>query len=269
MGIEMRDEATCHETQEYLQELMDGALPQDQEGRLGAHLDICPACARELALQREIRSRVAAGVLRREPPAELRRKVHEILAPSQGQIWGLLSRPAVRWGVAVAALLLIGLVPLTLLTRTPQERIPPILVEAVNDHRSFAMRVTPTALPTADPHAVRKWLQAKVGFEIDPPAGRGGALRFMGGDVTFFLERKVACLLYGKGDRLVSLFVLPDEGVEVPREDLRRVDGLELYVASQKGYGIVLWKKGSLLYSVVSDLPQDELLGVVKEMARI
>lgn len=91
----------------------------------------------------------------------------------------------------------------------------------------------------------------------------------MGGDVSFFLERKVACLLYGKGEKLVSLFVLPDEGVEVPRKGFRHVDGVELYVAFQNGYGVVLWKKGNLLYSVVSELPQEELLGVAKEMAKI
>jgi len=91
----------------------------------------------------------------------------------------------------------------------------------------------------------------------------------MGGDVTYFLERKVACLLYGKGEKLVTLFVVPGEGVEVPRRGFRQVNGLELYVASHKGYGVILWKKDKLLYSVVSELPQEELLGVVKEMVKI
>lgn len=265
----MKSKATCHETQEYLQEFMDAALTRDLEGRLRAHLETCPTCAAELGLQREIRNHVAAGVPRREPPAELQRKVQEILTPKQTKTWGLLPRPALQWGMAVAALVLIVLVPLTLLNRDREERIPPILIEAINDHRSFAMRVDPAALPTADRQEARKWLKAKVGLEIDPPMGQAGGLRFMGGDVSFFLERKVACLLYGKGEKLVSLFVLPDEGVEVPRKGFRHVDGVELYVAFQNGYGVVLWKKGNLLYSVVSELPQEELLGVAKEMAKI
>lgn len=265
----MEKDASCQEIREHLQELMDAALTPDLEARLRAHLETCPACAGELALQRQIRRRVAAELPRREPPVELRRKVQEILAPRQTKPWALLPRPVLQWGMAVAALILIVLVPLTLLNRGPGERIPPILFEAVNDHRSFAMRVNPAALPTADRHEVREWLQAKVGFEIDPPLGPRGELRFMGGDVSFFLERKVACLLYGKGDKLVSLFVLPDEGVEVPQKGFRQVDGIEVYVASQNGYGVVLWKEGNLLYSLVSDLPQEELLGVVKEMAHI
>ena len=265
----MQREAICQEIQEHLQEFMDGTLTPDLEGRLRAHLETCPACAGELALQREIRRRVATEVPRREPPAELRRTVHEILTPKQAKTWGLLPKPTLRWGMAVAALILVVLIPLTLLNRGPDARIPPILIEAVNDHRSFAMRVDPVALPTADRHQVRQWLQAKVGFEIDPPEGRDRGLRFMGGDVSFFLERKVACLLYGKGEKLVSLFILPDEGVEVPRKGFRQVDGIELYMASQDGYGVVLWKRGNLLYSLVSDLPQDEMVAVVKEMAHI
>lgn len=57
--------------------------------------------------------------------------------------------------------------------------------------------------------------------------------------------------------------------MEVPRRGLRRVDALELYVASQMGYGVVLWKKGNLLYSLVSELPPEELLGVAKEIGTI
>jgi len=263
----MKDRATCQETQEYLQEFMDATLAPDQVGRLQAHLETCPTCAADLAVQRGVRNHVAARVPRREPPAELRRKVTEILTPKEAPTWRLLPRPALQWGMAFAALVLISIVSLTLLTRG--ERIPPILIEAVNDHRSFVMRGTPPTEPTADRQQVREWLAAKVGFEVDPPAGRTAELRFMGGDVTFFLERKVACLLYGRGETLVSLFVLPDEGVEVPPKGFRRVDGIEVYVASQNGYGVVLWKKGNLLYSLVSELPQDDLVGVAREMARI
>ncbi|MFQ5989491.1 MAG: zf-HC2 domain-containing protein [Candidatus Methylomirabilales bacterium] len=262
----MMDTSTCQETQEYLQEFMDDTLAPDQGGRVQAHLETCQACASDLAVQRDIRNRVAAGVPRREPPAELRRKVSEILTPKEPRVWGLLPRPALQWGLAFATLVLISLVSLAVLNRG--ERIPPILIEAVNDHHSFVMRGTPPTEPTADPHQVRKWLAAKVGFEVDPPMGRPADLRFMGGDVTYFLERRVACLLYGKGHTLVSLFVLPDQGVEVPRTGFRRVDGLEIYVTSREGYGVALWKKGDLLYTLVTELPPDELVGVAKDMVR-
>lgn len=265
----MKNRATCQETQEYLQEFMDAKLAVDQEERLRAHLEVCPVCAGELELQREIRRRVAAELTRREVPAELRQKVREILTPGEERIWGFLPRPAPQWGMAVAALILLSLIPLTLLNRGREERIPPILIEAVNDYLSFSMRVNPQVVPTADRQKVGRWLEAKVGFQIDPPSGQEAGLRLMGGDVTYFLERKVACLLYGKGEKLVTLFVVPDEGVEVPRGDFRQVNGLELYVASHKGYGVIFWRRDKLLYSLVSELPQEELLGVVKEMVKI
>ncbi|MFQ5882497.1 MAG: zf-HC2 domain-containing protein [Candidatus Methylomirabilales bacterium] len=265
----MRNEATCQETQAYLQEFMDAELVADQEERLRAHLESCPHCAGELGLQREIRSRVAAEFPRHQVPAELRQKVREIFTSREKRIWGLLPRPTLRWAMALAAVVLIGLVPLTLLNRGREERIPPILVEAVNDYLSFAMRIDPQVVPTADRQQVRQWLETKVGFQIDPPSGQGGELRLMGGDVTYFLERKVACLLYGKGAKLVTLFVLPDDGIEVPQRGFRQVNGLTLYMASHRGYGVVFWKQDKLLYSAVSELPQEELLGVLKEIVRI
>ncbi|MFQ5848513.1 MAG: anti-sigma factor family protein [Candidatus Methylomirabilales bacterium] len=265
----MKNVATCQETRECLQEFMDASLAPDREGRLRAHFESCPACAGELALQREVRSRVAAEVPRREVPAALRRKVQEMMAPKEGRLARLLPWPIPQWGMAVAALLLISLIPIALWTRGHEEGPPPILVEAVNDHIRLAMKVNPRIGSTADRLQVRRWLEPLVGFHIDPPPGETGGLRFIGGDATYFLEQKVACLLYGKGEKLVTLFVLPQEGVAIPRHGFRRLDGLEVYVGSQKGYGMVLWKKGTLLYSVVSELPQEDLLGVVKEMAQI
>ncbi|MFQ5657533.1 MAG: zf-HC2 domain-containing protein [Candidatus Methylomirabilales bacterium] len=40
----MKNETTCRETQEYLQEFMDDTLTPDHERRLRAHLEMCPAC---------------------------------------------------------------------------------------------------------------------------------------------------------------------------------------------------------------------------------
>ena len=263
----MNNRATCEETQEHLQEFMDATLTPDQVGRLQAHLEACPACAGELAIQREIRNRVAAEAPRREPSTALRRKVKEILAPEAKEARTLRPRPAWGWGMAFAVLALISLVSFAVLNLS-RERMAPILIEAVNDHRSFVMRGTPPAEPTTDRHQVRNWLATKVGFEFDPPAAERTELQLLGGDVTYFLERKVACLLYGKGKSLASLFVLPDHGVEVPRTGYRRVDGLDVYVTSKDGYGVALWKKGGLLYSLVTELPPDELLAIATHMAR-
>ncbi|MFQ5961455.1 MAG: anti-sigma factor family protein [Candidatus Methylomirabilales bacterium] len=265
----MTKPTTCPENQEHLQGFMDFTLTPDQEERLRAHLKSCSACTRELALQRQIRSRVAADVPRREVPAELRRKVQEIMTPREARIWTFLPRPALQWGMAVTALILVSLISLTLLTRGRDERIPWIVIEAVNDHRSFAMRVDPPALPTADRQQVRQLVEAKVGLQIDPPTGRGAGLRLVGGDVTYFLDRKVACILYGKGSKLVTLLVLRGEGIEVTEQGFRHVNGLQLYTASHEGTGVVLWRQDDLLYSVISELPPEELLGVAKEMAKI
>lgn len=265
----MTNHTPCDESREHLQEFMDCTLPPDREERLRAHLQRCSTCASELDLQRQIRSRLAAEVPRRKVPAELRRKVQQIMRPREARIWGFLPRPALQWGMAATALVLISLVSLTLLTRGPGERIPLIVIEAVNDHRSFAMRVNPPALPTADRQQVRQLVEAKVGFQIDPPIGQRAGLRLVGGDVTYFLDRKVACILYGKGSRLVTLLVLRGGGIDVAQQGFRPVEGLRLYTTSYQGTGVVLWKQDDLLYALISQLPQEELFGMAKEIARI
>lgn len=265
----MTKQATCHETQDHLQEFMDSTLAPHQEERLRAHLEVCAACAAELALQREIRSTVAAEVPRREVPAELRQKVREIMAPRESRIWGFLPRPALQWGMAVAALILIALVPLTLLNRGREPQIPPIVIEAVNDHRSFAMRVDPPTLATVDRQQVKQLVEAKVGFRIDPPMGQRVGLRLVGGDVTYFLDRKVACILYGKGSKLVTLLVFRGEGIDMHQPGIQQVKGVPIYTASYKETGMVLWKQDDLLFSLISELPQEELLSVAAEIRAI
>jgi anti-sigma factor (TIGR02949 family) len=265
----MRNAVDCGETQEYLQEFMDASLAPDKEGRIRDHLESCPACRAELKIQREVRRRVAAEVPRREAPTDLTRRMQEILTPGPEAVRQILPRPVLRWGLAVVTLVLLSLISLALLERAGEERLPPLVIEAVNEHRSFAMRASPGQIPTADQAQVATWLEGKVGFRVDPPSGESGGLRFMGGDVTFFLERKVACLLYSKGERLVSLLILPDRGADVPLRSFRRLNGNEIYVTSQAGYGVVLWRKGNLLYAAVSELPPEELLGIAREMAQI
>jgi anti-sigma factor (TIGR02949 family) len=262
----MRNGVSCEETQEYLQEFMDASLAPDMEGRIRVHLESCPACTTELKIQREVRRRVAVEVPRREAPTDLTRRVQEMLTPGPEDVRQVLPRPVLRWGLAVVTLVLLTLIPLALLERGGEERVPPLVIEAINEHRSFAMRTSPGQIPTADRAQVATWLEGKVGFRVDPPSGESGGLRFMGGDVTFFLERKVACLLYGKGEKLVSLFVLPDSGADVSQRSFRQLNGGEVYVTSRAGYGVVLWRKGNLLYAAVSEVPPEELLGIAREM---
>jgi len=87
---------------------LDALRPQETRD-LEAHLATCEACQRELALLREVAGGLAAGVTVATPPAALRARILDAVAPrprvvSLPRLWGV--------GLAAAAALVVVLVGL-------------------------------------------------------------------------------------------------------------------------------------------------------------
>ena len=65
---------------------------------------------------------------------------------------------------------------------------------------------------------------------------------------------------YHKPQSMVSLFVLDGRDIELPKEHLIAVDERPCFVATERGYNVVMWKQRGLLYALVSDIRSADLL---------
>lgn len=244
----------CREALEYLQDFLDEELGRDRVSALEAHLHLCPGCAAEFHLQQEVRQTVREKATRHTASHHLRAS----LRPAEAvRVPGWL-----RWWVpAVALLLVLGLGTALYLASLPaQPLVPsPLIVEAVNDYIRLTQRVRPEDVGGSDPQQLIKLFQGKLDFGFNLPPQGEKDFQLAGGGLSYFLDRKVACLLYWKGPHLITLSVLRREAVELPKRSFLTATGTPLYLATHRGFTVLVWQRHDLLYSLVSDLEAKEL----------
>ena len=263
----------CQEALEQLQELMDGTLDQARVEQIRAHLAACQHCAQEWAGQQEIRSLVRGFLAQPEVPASLKSRVQELLTtpprPSFTERLRAFFSPAAPWAVAGAAIILALVVPAAWRIWRPVEAGPPrVVIESVNDYMRFSLRNNPVEVSGDDVPRLIAWFRAQVNLSLQPPDLTASGTRLVGGGLSYFLERKVACLIYRRDARLVAIFVLRREGVDMPRGGMQtvEVEGRPMYLTQHGGYSTLLWEKNDFVYSLVTDMDRAEVLRVAGSM---
>ncbi|MFN3476887.1 MAG: zf-HC2 domain-containing protein [Candidatus Methylomirabilales bacterium] len=253
----------CQEALEHLQDLLGEELAEGQASTLKAHLSFCPGCAAEFHLQQEMRTTIKERATRHTAPPQLRAR---LLMAGAGRARGWLKGLV----PAIAFLLILTLGTTLYLASLPSRPFAPLplVVEAVNDYIRFAQRARPQDIGVSDRHQLLGWFQGKLDFGFDLPVEGGKEFQLVGGGLSYFLDRKVACLLYRKGPHLITLSVLRREGVEVPKGSSLKEKGIPLYLAKHRGFTVIVWERNDLLYSLVSDLEAKELSPLATSLAQ-
>ncbi len=259
----------CAEARARFEDLIEGVLAPVARLALEVHLGRCEGCAGELRAQERMRRAIRDDLPRLRAPRHLRTQVRSVLAGQRvGRWWGealvrVRLRPWIPVGAVVALALLIA-APLAWrgVARPP---VVAVVAEAVNEHLRLLLRNQPQEV-TGTPHEVVTWFQGRVDFGLAVPTRAVPDFQILGGGLSYFLDRKVACLMYKKDAHLVSLFALRGDGVELPRDPKLQVDGAVLTVARQRGFTALVWRKGDVVYLLVSDIPEADLTRLAKSV---
>jgi len=109
-----------------------------------------------------------------------------------------------------------------------------------------------------DPSVIESWFRDKTEFAVRVPAFERASL--VGGRLCFLKKRKAALIFYRKHDRTVSLFQFNGAGLSLRALDRAVIDGVPIWRASFKGYSLAAFQHRGLIYVLVSDLRESELL---------
>ena len=151
----------CHETRERLSGLLDDALDASERALVGAHLDTCPDCRRELD-----RLRATVSLLSRvERPRAPVGFVDRVMAAARPVPWyrrlgrRLFLPLNIKLPVQAAAMLVIAVLGVYLLQRTPELRDAARVERETPASRSEPLGTTP-AVPTPPPAPGQQDLKA-------------------------------------------------------------------------------------------------------------
>lgn len=237
---------TCDEARILLHALLDGELDAGHAREVEAHIASCPACAAELAAQREMQRMLADTNLRYAAPAALRARIEAALPEPQRQ--PPTRRAVLRgfaMGSAVSALAASGVVALVL-RQDDQQRI---LSEVVSAHLRSLQAGHLTDVVSTDQHTVKPWFNGKL--DVAPPVIDLTAQGFtlVGGRLDYIDARAIGAVVYRRRQHVINLFVSQTTSTEHRRPKTQ----------TMQGFNCRRWGERGLNFWAVSDLGADEL----------
>jgi anti-sigma factor RsiW len=267
-GATSRTNFDCGDVDRLVEPYLDGEFGDDDRASLEAHLSACSGCrdgvasamAFRSALRARLREAFAPGAPHSRAPDTLRRRISAALDAEA-------ERPVAWWRrilsplpVAAVAACVAG----ALVVFAGHRATDPLVEEAVRKHA----RDLPLELSTASiaPEVIPGMLASKLDFNPKPPAFQGGGVKLVGARLAQLRDWPAAYMRYEtpRGGRL-GLFIIDDPNRRVADEGHAVRAGPEtIWVMNMRGYNVAVWRRNEIVYSLVSDLDEADLVRLVE-----
>jgi anti-sigma factor RsiW len=257
----------CSDVERLGHAYLDGEFEATDRDLIEAHLASCRACREEIASAADFR-RFVRQRLREEVIASpsLRERICERLEQEdRGNIFQLVKKawPSLALGASAAACL--GLVYARAAPRSTDRWV-------VNDAVEMHARLLPLEVSTDEPRRLTPFFDQHLPFAVQPPAF-SARVSLEGGRLWHLGTHDAAYILYGvplgpsfgpssQLGRRVSLFIVEDPSPTLRIDGARvvNVDGREVLLTSMHGHNVAVWRNRDVVYSMVSDLDDGEML---------
>lgn len=266
----MTHDMPCPEYRERITAWADGELEDPREvAALEAHMRGCEGCRiyaeAEAATKRLVATAYAVPVQVGALSARIRERLDEVTTPKlrRAPVWV----PRLAWG-ALAAILMVGFA-VGYLALQPKQAVEasPLVRAAVTDHVECMLGRLPLEITTTDQEEVNRWVQGRLARPVVLPALASRGEAKMSTRLARLATAKGAQILVDHNGRMRSLFIMPVREVSGPLG--RRVvqAGREFFVNQLESYTVVFWQLEDLLYCLVADGTEEEVLSVAVEYA--
>jgi anti-sigma factor RsiW len=247
---------------------LDNELQGEERGMVEAHLAGCESCAtifaRELNFLKEVRQSAPLHVA----PPELRAKIQKIL--TEGVDGADENRPRrasrARWLVAVAAVLLLLLLPLVVWRIIKQSTVPAVKTSsfalmAAETHLRHMRGQLPLEMETENPQQISSWFLNKVNFSVKLPnyqesSGQEKLYTLEGARLVGYQNDYAAYVAYLMKDRPISLVITSDSVARPSGGEEIQARGLTFHYNAIDGLKVLTWSDRGLTYALVSDLEE-------------
>jgi len=262
---------TCHDVRERIELYLDQALPQAESKAMLTHLLVCAHCRAEVGVAEALEKHLRNAFRQEAPPHQLWSRIaadlHAGDLSSQNverhpHVWRLSRRRAIAASAlfAVAAVLAGRRLMTTGIARSELMQTP------LDELRSFVDSGRPLDVETTDPGQLRQWFMPKVNFAPPTPPTTSD-LSLVGGRLCYFFRRRVAAYMYHADGHVLSLYIMSDRDIEMPSSGDATLGGRPAAVRELDGFAHILWRDGTLCYSLVSNQPADRLIQVAQAIA--
>ncbi len=256
----------CKELKPILLEYVDGERDAATCQNFIEHTKSCPDCLNKYNFEVNFRGFFKNKLRSETVSADIKNRIKLQIEELGSKVsWqekiGLFffGKPVAWAGPAVAGVLVVLLI---LGYSFFKEKNHTIVAELAEEHQEYLEKGFPLEITSDNPQEVNAWFKEKVGY--DPLISSWASKDFilMGGMTIEMGQQKVACICLKKKDTWVSWFVLPDDKLQIPQIQKIQKGEKELYFTQQDKFNLVLWKEKGRLFTLVSELDLDELIGL-------
>ena len=253
----------CQDLELLLPAYADGEFASGESDEVKLHLASCATCREEVAAQMAFRAflRDQMASDQAAAPDTLRLRIRKDLAKERAVE---TLRRFVAYSAVAAGLVVVATTGYLVAGKRSSEAEPlDMVLDAVDKHaRALPVEVTPAA------GDVESWFRGKVDFNVRAPHFHSPAARLVGARLANVRERQAAYFVYGGEDpaKRMTLLVFPGGDVHLPDGHTRHVGGHDVVLANERGYNVALWRKKGIVYSLVSDLDENDVIQLVSQV---
>ena len=221
------------------------------------HARECAECDRYFQEQRQWSQLLKEKAGTEKAPESLRTEVEAAVAHDHGaapRIWFRTRRLAL-----FAALVITVVIPAVWLTW--DEPSVSFFSNMCQDHARYLNGQAD--VQSAEPEVVEIWLRQQTEYAIQVPSLEDTTL--LGGRLCHLREKPAALVFYRKRERPVSLFQFSENGVNLGALNRSVIEGAPIWRGSFHGYNLAAFPQRGLIFVLVSDLRESELLELASE----
>jgi len=256
----------CEDICRRLNLYLDNELQGDERAAIESHLQECETCAaaldRDLSFINAIRE---CGPLHVAPPA-LRARVQETVKQSKRKAAPVrvVSRPRVTLGLAMAAALVMLLLPIVIwrvTSRADKQVASSFALMAADTHLRHMRGQLPLEVETDAPQRISEWFANKVNFRVQLPnyqesSGQEKLYYLEGARLVGYKDDYAAYVAYQMRHRPISLVITSDSVVKPSGGEEIVARGLRFHYNAIQGLKVLTWSDRGLTYALVSDLEE-------------
>jgi len=232
---------------------------------------VCAGCRAEVEAAEAVETRLRNALGDEAPPHHLWSRIAAHLRADHSGAERVERRPRVwrlsrRAAIAASALFAIGVVFAGRRLMTTDVDAAALMRTPVDELRSFIDSGRSVDVATTDPAQLRQWFVPRVDFAPPTPPTMSD-LSLVGGRLCYFFKRRIAAYMYHVDGHVLSLYIMSDQGIELPSRRDAMVGGRSAAVRELDGFAHILWRDGKLYYSLVSNQPAARLVQVAQAIA--
>ena len=253
----------CQDVERQAQLSIDGELSDREKAELEQHLARCEHCRAGVSTARWFHHQLRAKLNESSDvllaPAGLERRICRRIRTQ---------RPPRRpFRYILPAGVAAGLVGVLSFTPAQDAGLDP--EEAVIRH---SRNMPPEVRARGSHGEVQRFFQRNLRYEVEIPRLplRSPHLRLVGGRLSSLAKQEAAHLMYDHRGARISVFARPlGERLSPPAHfNVRQVDGRPVLVGRHRGYNVVSLQRKNVLYSLVSDVDNVQLIELARTFSR-